>query len=372
MTEPDDIRFMKMALTLAKRGLGQVAPNPAVGCVIVDPETGRVLGRGWTQAGGRPHAETEALTRAGDAAKGATAYVTLEPCAHHGKTPPCAEALIEAGVKRVVSAMTDPDERVSGRGHEMLRAAGIEVVEGVLEHDARHLNEGFLRLKLDGRPLVTLKIASSLDGRTATHSGESQWITGEAARNRGHLMRAEADAIMVGSATAIVDDPVLNCRLPGLGGRSPVRIVADGRLRMQLTSKLVQSAKDIPLWILTLPEGDEDRRAAFEECGAELIDVPKAKNGLMDMKIALSEIGARGVTRLMVEGGSRLGSSLMQAGLVDRVDWFQAPKIIGGDGYPAIAALGVNKMDQAPVLERQETIALGEDSLQRFRVEHRE
>jgi riboflavin synthase alpha subunit len=207
---------MKLALHLAQRGLGRVAPNPAVGCVLVAPESGRIIARGWTQPSGRPHAEVHALNKLGGKAKGATAYVTLEPCAHHGKTPPCAEALIEAGVTRVVSAMTDPDPRVSGKGHEMLRKAGIEVVEGVLEEEAYHLNEGFILKVREGRPLVMLKLASSLDGRTATHSGESQWITGEAARNRGHLMRAEADAIMIGSATAIVDDPTLTCRLSRL------------------------------------------------------------------------------------------------------------------------------------------------------------
>lgn len=366
MSGPDDIRYMKLALHLAQRGLGRVAPNPAVGCVLVAPESGRIIARGWTQPSGRPHAEVHALNKLGGKAKGATAYVTLEPCAHHGKTPPCAEALIEAGVTRVVSAMTDPDPRVSGKGHQMLRKAGIEVVEGVLEEEAYHLNEGFILKVREGRPLVMLKLASSLDGRTATHSGESQWITGEAARNRGHLMRAEADAIMIGSATAIVDDPTLTCRLPGLGQHSPVRIVADGRLRMQLTSKLVQSAAKVPLWILTLPDGDEDRRAAFLDCGADIIEVPRGQGGLMDMKAALQEIGARGITRLMVEGGSRLASSLVQAGLVDRIDWFQAPKLIGGDGYPALAALGVQKMEEAPVLERRQVLALGEDSLQRF------
>ncbi|MCE7998063.1 MAG: bifunctional diaminohydroxyphosphoribosylaminopyrimidine deaminase/5-amino-6-(5-phosphoribosylamino)uracil reductase RibD [Rhodobiaceae bacterium] len=359
---------MRVALGLAERGLGRVAPNPAVGCVIVDETAGRIVGRGWTQPSGRPHAEAEAIDRAGQAAKGATAYVTLEPCAHIGKTPPCAQALIDAGVSRVVSALRDPDPRVAGAGHSMMAEAGIDVVEGVLAAEAARLNEGFLTRVSSGRPMVSVKLASSLDGRTATHSGHSQWITGERARNRAHLMRARTDAIMVGSATAIVDDPDLTCRLPGLGDRSPRRIVADGRLRLPLTSKLVRSAHDVPVWILTFPEGDAARRAAFEDCGVVLIDVPAGPDGTMDMSIALSILGERGITRLMVEGGSRLVSSLMRAGLVDRLDWFQAPKIIGGDGYPALAGLGIDTVDEAPGFELLEVLSLGEDTLQSFSV----
>lgn len=363
-----DQLMMRSALGLAERGLGQVAPNPAVGCVIVQEAdgSGTIVGRGWTQTGGRPHAETEALARAGDNARGATAYVTLEPCAHHGKTPPCAQALIDAGITRVVSALGDPDPRVSGAGHTMLEAAGIEVVVGVLEQEAARLNEGFLRCITDGRPMVSVKLASSLDGRTATHSGHSQWITGERARNRAHLMRAKSDAILVGSATAVVDDPELTCRLPGLGNRSPIRIVADGRLRLPLTSKLVRTARESPVWIFTRADGDMARRQAFVDCGVELIDVPVEADGNMNMEVALRLLGDRGITRLMVEGGSRLVSSLMQAELVDRLDWFQAPKLIGGDGYPALASLGVDTVDVAPGFELFEVLSLGEDTLQSF------
>ncbi|WOF74035.1 bifunctional diaminohydroxyphosphoribosylaminopyrimidine deaminase/5-amino-6-(5-phosphoribosylamino)uracil reductase RibD [Parvibaculaceae bacterium PLY_AMNH_Bact1] len=368
MTAAFDERMMRIALGLAERGLGRVAPNPAVGCIIVDELTGIIVGRGWTQPSGRPHAEAEAIARAGEAAKGATAYVTLEPCAHTGKTPPCAQALIDAGVSRVVGAFRDPDPRVAGSGYAMLVDAGIEVVDGVLAAEAARVNEGFLTRVSSGRPMVSVKLASSLDGRTATHSGHSQWITGERARNRAHLMRARTDAIMVGSATAIVDDPDLTCRLPGLGDRSPRRIVADGRLRLPLTSKLVRSARDVPVWILTLPDGDTARRQAFEDCGVVLLDVPAGPDGTMDMSVALSLLGERGITRLMVEGGSRLVSSLMRADLVDRLDWFQAPKIIGGDGYPALAGLGIDTVDEAPGFELLEVLSLGEDTLQSFSV----
>ncbi|MEQ9226899.1 MAG: bifunctional diaminohydroxyphosphoribosylaminopyrimidine deaminase/5-amino-6-(5-phosphoribosylamino)uracil reductase RibD [Parvibaculum sp.] len=368
MVQPHDTQFMKMALALAERGLGQVAPNPAVGCVIVreDSDGPRVVGRGWTQPGGRPHAETEALTRAGELAKGATAYVSLEPCSHHGKTGPCAEALIDAGIARVVGAVADPNPEVAGRGFAMLQAKGIDVTENVCAADARYLNEGFFLTMSEKRPLVTLKIASSLDGRTATHDGHSKWITGDSARNRGHLLRATHDAIMVGSATAIVDDPDLTCRLPGLETRSPVRIVADGRLRLPLTSKLVRDAQAAPVWILTLPGGDAQRRKAFEECGVTLIDIEPSEGGVLDMPGALEAIAACGITRLLVEGGSRLASSLVRARLVDRIEWFQAPKLIGGDGYPAIAALGVKKLDGAPMFALREAVSLGDDLLSSY------
>ena len=365
MASATDTDFMMMALTLAERGLGQVAPNPAVGCVIV--RDGVVVGRGWTQAGGRPHAETVALAQAGDKARGATAYVTLEPCAHHGKTGPCAEALIEAGVTRVVGAVADPDPRVGGRGFAMLEKAGIEVVEDVCMSRAVYLNQGFFLKVTEERPLVTLKIASSVDGRTATKSGHSRWITGDAARQRGHLLRATHDAIMIGSATAIVDDPILTCRLPGLEERSPLRIVADGRLRLPLTSKLVRDASRFPVLVFTFPGGDAGRRKAFEDCGVELVDVPPVGDtGLMDMREAMKLLADRGITRVLVEGGARLASSLMRAKLVDRVEWFRSSTILGGDGYPAIAALGVDKVDDAPQLLMTGQIDLGADTLSSY------
>lgn len=365
MASAADTDFMMMALTLAERGLGQVAPNPAVGCIIV--RDGVVVGRGWTQAGGRPHAETVALARAGDKARGATVYVTLEPCAHHGKTGPCAEALIEAGVARVVGAVADPDPRVAGRGFAMLEKAGIEVVEDVCMSRAVYLNQGFFLKVTDERPLVTLKVASSVDGRTATKSGHSRWITGDAARQRGHLLRATHDAIMIGSATAIVDDPVLTCRLSGLEERSPLRIVADGRLRLPLTSKLVRDAARHSVIVLTFPGGDVDRRTAFADCGVELVDVPPvADTGLMDMRVAMKLLAERGLTRVLVEGGARLASSLMRARLVDRVEWFRSSTILGGDGYPAIAALGVEKVDDAPKMLMTGQIDLGADTLSSY------
>src|SRR5438876_2801019 len=261
MTEPKqealDLQAMRAALGLACRGLGRVWPNPAVGCVIA--KEGRVVGRGWTQPGGRPHAETEALARAGTAANGATAYVTLEPCCHWGRTPPCADALIAAGLSRVVVALEDPDPRVVGGGLARLRAAGIAVETGLGAADAAEINAGFLqRLRL-GRPLVTLKLATSLDGRIATTSGESRWITGPAARERAHLLRATHDAILVGTDTVIADNPELTCRLPGLDAHSPVRVVIDRHLRIPLDARVFAAARQTPCWVVTPDAADPAR-----------------------------------------------------------------------------------------------------------------
>ena len=274
---PDELdgRFMALALRLAERGLGRTWPNPAVGCVVV--KDGRVVGRGWTQPGGRPHAEVEALSRAGARALGATVYVSLEPCAHYGRTPPCTMALIHAGVRRVVAATLCPDRRVDGKGVAQLRQAGIEVDLGLMGAEAEALNAGFLLKERAGRPLVTLKLATSLDGRIATRTGASRWITGEAARARGHWLRATHDALMIGSGTALADDPSLTCRLPGLEARSPVRVVLDGRLRLPATSRLAATAGAVATWLFTRhPAGAPERAAALAAQGVELIEVGAA------------------------------------------------------------------------------------------------
>ena len=353
---------MSAALGLARRGLGSVWPNPSVGCILV--RQGRVVGRGRTASGGRPHAETEALAQAGGLARGADAYVTLEPCSHHGRTPPCAEALIKAGVARVFVGTRDPDPRVSGRGLAMLREAGIEVVAGVLEDEAREVLAGFQCRVEKGRPLVTVKIAATLDGRTATHTGESQWITGEAARARGHLLRAQSDAIMIGSGTARIDDPTLTCRLPGLEDRSPVRIVVDSRLTLQLTGKLVASARDIPLWLLTRAGNPPERLAALVECGVEVIEIGPGPDGSVDLAAALRELGDRGLTRLLVEAGGHLAAALLRQDLVDRLAWFRAPMLIGGDGLPAAVSFGIDKLADAPRWRPLSAAGLGTDMVE--------
>ncbi len=355
---------MRAALALARRGLGSVWPNPAVGCVIVNG--GRVVGRGWTQPGGRPHAETEALAMAGDLARGADVYVTLEPCAHHGKTPPCAEALITAGVSRVVMALQDPDPRVAGKGVEMLTRAGVKVVQGMFEAEAAELNAGFFKRLATGRPLVTLKLASTLDGRIATHSGESKWITGEAARMVGHMLRAENDVIMVGSGTALHDDPDLTCRLAGLAERSPVRVVVDGRLRLPLTSRLVSTANEVPTWILTLEGCEHSRREAFEEAGVDVVEVSPSPDGGVDLELALEALAESGVTRILVEGGAHLNAALLRAGLVDRLVWFRSPRIMGGDGLSAAVGFGVDHLAQTPRFTRIDVRPVGDDVMETY------
>ena len=366
MATAEDIGHMRAALTLARRNLGAVWPNPAVGCVLV--RDGAVLGRGWTRISGRPHAETEALRRAGGAAAGATAYVTLEPCSHHGQTPPCADALIAAKVARVVAAVEDPDPRVSGRGLAALRAAGIAVEAGVLADEAAELNAGFFMRVMAGRPLVTLKAATTLDGRIATHRGESRWITGEAARHRAHGLRAQHDAIVVGVGTALADDPELTCRLPGLGARSPVRVVVDPRLRLPLTARLIQTAAKIPTWIVTYADGDRSRRAVLKDCGVELIDLAPSGDR-PDMSVMLRALADRGVTRALVEGGGRLTGALLGDGLIDRIVWFRAGSIIGGDGTPVAAAFGVDLLAEAPRFRRLGVEPCGADVVETYAVE---
>ena len=356
---------MRAALALAGRGLGQVWPNPAVGCVLVGAN-GRVVGRGWTQPGGRPHAETEALARAGDAARGATAYVTLEPCAHRGKTPPCADALIEAGVARVVVAVEDPDSRVAGRGLERMRAAGIAVESGLLRDEAEALNAGYMLRQRAGRPLVTLKLATTLDGRIATHSGESRWITGDAARAHGHMMRARHDGIMVGIGTARADNPSLSCRLPGLEDRSPVRIVVDARLQLSLTSNLAVGAARIPTWLIAVPGVDGARRRAFEDCGVNIVEVAEAADGYPDPAAMFQALGAAGLTRVLVEGGGHLAACLIRADLVDRLRWFRAAGIMGGDGISAVAAYGVDELAMMRRFRRAGIRTMGDDILESY------
>ncbi len=363
-SDPGDSGHLRAGLALARRALGRVWPNPAVGCVLV--RDGVVVGRGWTQPGGRPHAETEALARAGSLAQGATAYVSLEPCSHHGRTPPCAGALIAAGIARAVVAVEDPDPRVSGTGIEALRRAGIAVDLGLLAAEASEINAGFFLRLREGRPLVTLKTATTLDGRVATHTGESRWITGTAARARGHLLRATHDAIMVGIGTAVADDPELTCRLPGMDDRHPLRIVVDSHLRLSLTAKLVRSARQVPVWLIARFDADERRRRAFEDAGVEVIAIGADGDGRPDLHKVLAELGRRGLTRVLVEGGGHLAAALLRAGLVDRLVWFRASSVIGGDGRPAAAPLGVDRLIDAHRFARLAVAPCGDDVMETY------
>jgi diaminohydroxyphosphoribosylaminopyrimidine deaminase/5-amino-6-(5-phosphoribosylamino)uracil reductase len=367
-----DRNFMQAALRLAQRGLGNVWPNPAVGCVIVSPSEcgGQVLGRGWTQPGGRPHAETVALDQArarfgAQTLVGAHAFVTLEPCSHTGRTPPCADALIEAGIGRVVIACEDPDPRVSGRGTERLRAAGLMVDTDICKPEAETLNAGFLTRERLGRPHVMLKIATTSDGRIATRTGASQWITGDLARAHAHLMRARHDAIAVGIGTVLADDPGLTSRLPGLENRSPLRVVFDSSLRTPQTAKLVKTARDIPTWVIACEGTPADRRKMLEAQGVQILEVA-AGNGHVDPAAALAALGEAGVTRLMVEGGAQVSTALLRAGLVDQICWFRAPTLIGGDGLPPFGDLGVSDMSALPAFRTISSTTLGNDILDIF------
>ncbi len=362
MTAADDARHMRHALALGVRGLGTTWPNPAVGCVIV--ADGRIVGRGWTQPGGRPHAEVRALAQAGHAARGATAYVTLEPCAHHGHTPPCAGALIAAGIARVVTAVQDPDPRVSGRGHAMLRDAGIEVTEGIEAQAARAAHLGFVTRVTKGRPMVTLKLATTLDGRIATATGESRWITGPQARRAVHALRLSHDAVMVGAGTVRADDPDLTVRDLG-AAHHPVRVVLDTGLSADPSCRLGRTARAVPVWLCHGPQATAAARAAWEATGARLIDCA-APDGQVSAAAALQALGSAGLTRVLCEGGGHLAASLLRAGLVDVLVAFGAGRVIGGDGRPAVASLGVTALADAPMFRLDEVAEIGGDVMARW------
>ncbi|MBN9596506.1 MAG: bifunctional diaminohydroxyphosphoribosylaminopyrimidine deaminase/5-amino-6-(5-phosphoribosylamino)uracil reductase RibD [Afipia sp.] len=361
MTE--DFRYMQLALALGRRGQGRTWPNPAVGAVIV--KDGVIVGRGWTQAGGRPHAEPEALRRAGAAARGATLYVTLEPCSHFGKSPPCADAVIAAGIKRVVSAIEDPNPEVGGQGHARLRAAGIEVDVGLCKDEAARDHAGhFLRVGAK-RPFVILKLALSADDRIAAAGHQPVAITGEVAKARVHLLRAQSDAILVGIGTVLADDPMLTVRLPGLEAQSPVRVVLDRALRLPGESHLVHSARQTPLWVMTSDLAEAPAAMKLGAAGAQVIRVPVTDGpppGL-DLKLVLSALAERGITRLMVEGGARVASSFLTAGLVDEVWLLRGPDAIGRDGIPALDTQPLSVITRSPRWRAHATEALGKDTL---------
>ncbi|CAN5141930.1 bifunctional diaminohydroxyphosphoribosylaminopyrimidine deaminase/5-amino-6-(5-phosphoribosylamino)uracil reductase RibD [soil metagenome] len=354
--------MMRAALALARRSLGRTWPNPAVGCVLV--KDGLIVGRGRTRDGGRPHAEADALAQAGEVARGATAYVTLEPCSHFGKSPPCADALIKAGVAKVVSALEDPFPEVNGQGHARLRAAGIAVEVGEGAKEAAEINAGFLLRVREGRPLFHLKMATSLDGRIATASGESKWITGEAARAAGQQLRATHDAILVGANTVAADDPELTCRLPGLEGYSPVRIVLDSKARMSSGSKLALSANRTPVWLLCTRDAPASARESLQAKGVEVIEVASNEQGRVDAPAAAKALGERRLTRVLIEGGGEVASTFLRASLVDRVSAYRAGLLLGADSRSAVAPLGLQKLCFAPRFALVSSRAVGGDMLE--------
>lgn len=362
-----DNRHMAHALHLAARGLGRTWPNPAVGCVIV--ANGRVVGRGWTQPGGRPHAETVALAQAGEAARGATAYVSLEPCAHHGRTPPCCDALVAAGVARVVTPMEDPDPRVAGEGLRRLRAAGVEVtVLDQMAGAAMEANAGFLMRQASGRPLVTLKLAASLDGRIATARGESRWITGPQARAAVHMMRVQADALLIGAGTARADDPALDVRLAGLTDAGPVRVVADGGLSLPLTGRMARSVTDQPVWLLHRRDADRARRDAWRGLGAQTLPCATDETGALVPLEMLRTLGDAGITRVLCEGGGKLAAALLRAGVVDRLVYFHAGLVLGGEGIASVAAMADLPLDQVTRWHLHSSDRIGGDFMTEWRI----
>jgi diaminohydroxyphosphoribosylaminopyrimidine deaminase/5-amino-6-(5-phosphoribosylamino)uracil reductase len=362
-TKAADLRFMQLALALGRRGLGVSAPNPAVGAVIVKDDV--IVGRGWTQPGGRPHAEVEALRRAGEAARGATLYVTLEPCSHVGKkTPPCVNAVVAAGIARVVSAIEDPTPEVAGQGHARLRAAGISVDVGLCAAEAAYHHAGHFRRVRDKRPHVILKLATSSDGKIAAAGGAPVAITGEAARARVHLLRAQCNAILVGIGTVLADDPLLTCRLPGMETRSPLRVVLDHALRIPHESRLVQSARETPLWVMASDFAEASAAMKPSAAGVQVVPVPVAAGAPgLDLAAVLRALSERGVTRLMVEGGARVAASFIAAALVDEAWLLRGPDPIGEDGVPALGTLPLAAITESQQFRIRASETLDQDTL---------
>lgn len=344
MTDPHE-KMMKRALSLARKGLGRTSPNPAVGCVIV--RDGVVVGEGWHRKAGTPHAEVHALRRAGDAARGADVYVSLEPCSHFGKTPPCADALVRAGVARVFVGTVDPNPLVSGQGIDRLRAAGIEVVAGILEKDCRLINEAFIKHVTTGMPFVILKSAMTMDGKTATASGDSKWITSERSRDYVHRLRAMVNGIMVGVGTVVADDPLLTCRTPGRK-KDPARFIVDSRLRIPSSARVLRPESEAKTYIATIISQSE-KMDELGRLGAEF--VPCLENGgRVDLKDLLRKLGGMGIQSLLLEGGRELAGEFLRLGLIDKFLLFYAPKLVGGEGRGLFGGAGAGRMADARML----------------------
>lgn len=363
MDSDADTRFMQLALAIGRRGLGNAWPNPAVGAVVV--KDGIVIGRGWTQPGGRPHAEVEALRRAGEAARGATLYATLEPCSHHGKTPPCVDAIMAAGVTRVVSALEDPNPEIAGQGHARLRQQGLTVDVGLCADDARRAHAGHIRRVRDGRPHVTLKLAVSFDGKAGLAGRKPATITGEAAREYVHRLRAANDALITGIGTVLSDDPQLTCRLPGMEGRSPVRVVLDSGLRLPPRSRLAASAVRTLDWTFTDEAAPREKERALADLGVEVLRVPGA-NGRLDLAAVLRGLAARGITRVMVEAGPILSAAFLAADLVDEAVLLHSPAALGADAIDALEGMPLTALTHSPRLRLAGSGKIGEDTLEMF------
>jgi diaminohydroxyphosphoribosylaminopyrimidine deaminase/5-amino-6-(5-phosphoribosylamino)uracil reductase len=361
ITAKDDTRFMALALALGRRGLGRTWPNPAVGALVVNDNV--IIGRGWTQPAGRPHAETEALGRAGPDARSATLYVSLEPCSHHGKTPPCVDAIINVGIARVVSPMPDPNAQVAGQGHWELAEAGVEVEVGIGAEEARRAHAGHIRRMQDGRPHITLKLAISADGKVGLAGRRPAAITGEAARRRVHLMRAMNDAVATGIGTVLSDDPQLTCRLPGM--HSPVRILFDGKLRVPLASKLVASASVTPVWVITGDGAPQARELELKARGVEVLRVQECA-GRTDISAALKLLAERGLSRILFEAGPVLSTALVRDDLVDEAVLFHSATAIDPNGLDALEGLPLSSLTESSRFRRIAAETAGTDAVEAF------
>ncbi len=362
-----DRRMMAAALRLGRRNLGQTHPNPAVGCIIVRTDGDRpvVVGRGWTAVGGRPHAEKEALKEAGSAAEGATVYVTLEPCAHQGRVKPCSAALVAAKVARVVSAMTDPDPRTQGKGHAVLEEAGIAVTTGVLAEEAARAHSGHIQRITKGRPHVTLKLAVSADGMIGTRGGERMIITSSEAFTAVQAMRTDFDIVMIGIGTAVIDNPRLTVRLPGMANRTPTRVVLDASARLSLESNLAQTAREVPLALVVGPQAPENRKAELQAAGATIVQVDAAAGGI-DLRQALEALAGQGFSRVFAEGGAEVAASLVAGDLIDEVVIFRAPVVVGPNGVRALGGTALSALERSPRYRLIETAAVGKDVMRRY------
>ncbi len=359
MTTANDSAYMQMALTLARKGLGKVSPNPCAGAVVV--RDGQVIGKGWHRRVGTPHAEINALKEAGPRATSATIYINLEPCNHHGRTPPCTEAILTAGIKRVVFGMFDPNPQAGGGG-AYLAQQGLEVVGGVLAEQCRRLNRPFIKWASTGQPWVLLKAALSLDGRIATISGASKWITGEKSRRVTHRLRCQSDAILVGVETVLADDPALTTRLPGRGGRDPLRIILDSHLRTPPTARVI-NRNSAATWIFCGPQADDNRARRLREAEVEIHQVGLAADGFLALPEVLAGLGSAGVSTLLVEGGGRVHGAFLREQLADELAFFIAPMLIGGDGLAVVGSLALNDLDQTPRLSEISHRRYGDDLL---------
>ncbi len=356
----NDNQYMQMALALAEKGAGYVSPNPMVGAVVIND--GTVVGRGYHQTLGGPHAEVNAIDEAGERARGGTLYVTLEPCHHHGRTPPCTRKILDAGIRRVVVAMEDPNPHVTGGGSAFLQSRGVDVTSGILENQARRLNESFIKYVLTGRPFVTLKMAATLDGRIATHTGDARWVTGTAARALVHRLRHAMDAILVGVGTVLADDPSLTARLEAERGVDPTRIVLDSRLRMPATAKMLNQSSTADTWVVCGPEAPLRNKESLRARGATLLEVPIKSDGI-DFQCLMGTLGDKGITSVLIEGGAHVAASAIRDDVVDKALFFYAPNILGGEGIPMFAGRGPDLMSESVPLSDVEVSRVGRDIL---------